>query len=204
MVRGVRIALAAGLLLAGSAHGAGVKTIDRIGTLPRQELEDRLFAYQGGFAALQRSLERLNKEFDTTSPERITSSERQVGNAELALQKARQALADLTGFVAASRRFLTGEQARYLPLADLGREVEDPYLARLAAYLASGRQLLAHTGTYFAQVTAGQEPHWRRYEELYRSYLDSLEKLNDALDRRSRDLRKFAASHPDLGDQLPP
>ncbi|HEY5974007.1 MAG TPA: hypothetical protein VIU41_04635 [Geobacteraceae bacterium] len=204
VIKGLRIALVAGLLLAGTAHGAGVLTIDRIGTLPRQELDDRIFSYQEGFASLQRSLERLNKELDTTSQERIASSERQVRNGELALQKARKALANLTEFVASNRRFLMGEQARYLPLADLGREIEDPYLARLADYLAASRQLLAHTGTYFAQVSAGQEPHWGRYEDLYRAYLDRLDQLNDALDKRAQALRKFVASHPDLRDQLPP
>ena len=188
----------------GRADAAMVKPIENLsGMLAERQVKDLAESYKQAAMALRRSMERMVDGMALDSPAALDESLRMVADTRRALSAARGATTTLSTYVAARRDSLQGEDARFVPLAELDGELEAPYHRAMGEFLDASSRMLKYAAANFAAVSRGGTDERKQYEGLYQEYLHALNAFNEASATRSRRLNEWLNRYADIDDLIP-
>ena len=206
----IRQSAGAGLVLAltllpFSGRAASVKPLEMVTEkILRLEVERLAAEHILAVEMVRRSLERLNKELNITSPERITVSLRLLSDSRDAYSASVRSAVALSGYVGAYRSQLKNNGHEiFLPLARLNDEIEKAYNAALDKFLVTSTQFVQYCGDNLDAVSTGQPEETKHYDALYATYLRDMEAFNSQSMKRSQLLGDWTALYPALLEFLP-
>jgi len=196
------------LLLAGLVQPAGSAEVKPLEVFSEKIfiLEIEHFASEHALASVsvRKTVDRLNRELNIMSQERIQESLKLLAAAREDLAEALRTSAALSNYIAAnSKRLQAAGHGRFLPLADLDSEIEKPYYQSLDSFLATAGGFVRFCRDNLDAIATGQADAGRQYDKLYAAYLQEMDSFNSRSINRSRQLTDLADDYPALWELLP-
>jgi hypothetical protein len=193
------------LLLPGPSFGAQVKPLEVVTEKILVLETERLGGEHAMNAALvRRALERLDKQMNIMSQERIGESLKLLADARSATAAAERSAAGLSSYVQQVRDSLKEKgHVRYLPLARLHDEIEKPYHVALDRFLATATDFVQYCNDNLEAIATGQAAENKRYDQYYIAYLREMEVFNAQSMKRSQQLADWSGEYPALLEFLP-
>jgi hypothetical protein len=153
--------------------------------------------------ALQNSFNKFAGSMDVSTVEAIAESVRSLDAAESAALAARKSSAAMSSYVTDNRARFTDNLVKIIPLGDLYRKVEAPYLDAMSAFFTASKKFLVFVGANFALIKEGSEKERQQYDLLYANYAKALEKFNAANAKHAERLSSFINKNRELMELLP-
>jgi len=190
---------------AGSLSAATVKPLevfsDKILVL---EIESFATEHSLNSTQLRRSVDRLNREMNIMSKATAGESLKLLTTVEEKLSAAVKSSAALSDYLTAnSARLKAAGHGRYLPLAEMDKEIEGRYYKALESFLKTAFTFVQYCYDNFDAVTSGSKEERKRYEELYATYLKEMELFNGQSIARSQLLAEMGSDYPALWELMP-
>lgn len=204
------VAVAAMMLLlvqipAGTAVAATVKPLE-VFSEKILVLEIEYFATEHilNSSLLRRSVDRLNREMNIMSKATAGESLKLLNNVSEKLTAAVKSSESLSRYLTTnSGRLKAAGHARYLPLAEMDKEVEGAYFKSLSAFLKTAFTFVQFCNDNFDGISSGKKEEGKRYEELYAAYLKDMELFNAQSIARSQLLAEMGSEYPSLWELMP-
>jgi len=153
---------------------------------------------------LRRSVDRLNREMNIMSKATSEESLKLLTNVEEKLSAAEKSSASLSRYLTTnSVRLKAAGHGRYLPLAEMDKEIEGPYFKALASFLKTAFTFVHYCHDNFDAISTGSKEEGKRYEELYAAYLKAMELFNAKSIARSQLLAEMGSEYPSLWELMP-
>jgi len=205
-----RRSLAALLLLlmlvpAGTLSAATVKPLE-VFSEKILVLEIEYFATEHSLNStlLRRSVDRLNREMNIMSKGTAGESLKLLTTVEEKLSVAVKSSAALSSYLTTnSDRLKAAGHGRYLPLAEMDKEIEERYYKALSSFLQTAFTFVRYCYDNFDAVSSGSKEESKRYEELYAAYLKEMELFNAQSIARSQLLAEMGSDYPSLWELMP-
>jgi hypothetical protein len=208
----VRLLLAAATLMLlltplfrGGAVAATVKPLE-VFSEKILVLEIEYFASEHSLnsALLRRSVDRLNREMNIMSKETASESLKLLTTVSEKLSAAVKSSESLSRYLTAnSARLKAAGHGRYLPLAEMDKEIEGAYFKSLSSFLKTAFTFVQFCYDNFDAVSSGKKEEGKRYDELYASYLKEMELFNVQSIARSQLLAEMGSEYPSLWELMP-
>lgn len=155
-------------------------------------------------ALMRRALERVDRQMNIMSQERIRESLRLLFDAREALGAAMRSSRALSGYVAEVKgRLREGGHGRFIPLARLNDEIEKPYHESLERFLATSTDFVQFCNDNLEAITSGQAAENKSYDGYYAAYLREMEAFNAQSMKRGQVLSDWSTEYPALLEFLP-
>jgi hypothetical protein len=102
-----------------------------------------------------------------------------------------------------SARLKAAGHGRYIPLAEMDKEIEGAYFKALDSFLKTAFIFVQFCYDNFDAVSSGSKEEGKRYEEFYASYLRDMELFNTQSIARSQLLAEMGSEYPSLWELMP-
>jgi len=153
---------------------------------------------------LRKSVDRLNREMNIMSKSNAGESLKLLTNVAETLSAAVKSSAALSNYLTTnSARLKAAGHGRYIPLAEMDKEIEGDYFKALASFLKTAFTFVQFCSDNFDAVSSGSKAEGKRYEELYASYLKEMELFNVQSIARSQLLAEMGSDFPSLWELMP-
>lgn len=198
-------ALVALPLVTTGAEGASVRPLELFSEkILQREIEHFADDHILASVMLRRAVDRMNREMNIMSKETVQDSQKLLKNASETLAVSMKSSAALSNYLATnSARLKSSGHGRFLPLAALNSEVEEPYHKALESFLATAAVLVGYCSDNFDAISSGSKVEGKRFEELYASYVKEMDKFNTQSIQRSQLLADWGSEYPDLWELMP-
>jgi hypothetical protein len=192
-------------LLKGNAAAATVKPLE-VFSEKILVLEIEYFATEHTLnsALLRRSVDRLNREMNIMSKSTAGESLKLLTNVSEKLSASVKSSEALSRYLTTnSARLKDAGHGRYLPLAEMDKEIEGAYFKQLSTFLKTAFTFVQFCYDNFDGITSGKKEEGKRYEELYAAYLKDMELFNAQSIARSQLLAEMGSEYPSLWELMP-
>lgn len=153
---------------------------------------------------LRRSVDRLNREMNIMSKATAGESLKLLADVSEKLSAAVKSSEGLSRYLTTnSVRLKADGHGRYLPLAEMDKEIEGAYFKTLAAFLKTAFTFVQYCSDNLDAISSGTEAERKRYDELYASYLRDAEIFNAQSISRSQLLAEMGTDHYSLWELMP-
>jgi len=153
---------------------------------------------------LRRSVDRLNREMNIMSKATAGESLKLLTSVSERLSAAVKSSEALSRYLTTNRvRLKAAGHSRYLPLAEMDKEIEGAYFKALASFLKTAFTFVQYCYDNFDAVSSGSKEEGKRYEELYASYVKEMERFNAQSVARSQLLAEMGTDYPSLWELMP-
>jgi hypothetical protein len=193
------------LMLPFPATAASVKPLEVFSEkILQREIEH--FAEEHALASvmLRRALDRMNREMNIMSRETAQESLKLIRNVTERLDASMKSSTALSNYLSSnSARLKQSGHDRFLPLARLNDEIEEPYHKALKKFLSIATEFVGYCSDNFEAISSGSKVEGKRYEELYAAYLREMDNFNGQSIKRSQLLADWGSEFPDLWELMP-
>jgi hypothetical protein len=153
---------------------------------------------------LRRSVDRLNREMNIMSKANAGESLKLLTNVAEKLSAAVKSSESLSRYLTTnSARLKAAGHGRYLPLAEMDKEIEGDYFKALASFLKTAFTFVQFCSDNFDAVSSGSTAEGQRYEELHAAYLKEMDLFNTQSIARSHLLAEMGSDYPSLWELMP-
>jgi hypothetical protein len=201
----IPVLLLLSLILPGNLSAATVKPLE-VFSEKILVLEIEYFATEHSLNStlLRKSVDRLNREMNIMSKSNAGESLKLLTNVAEKLAAAVKSSETLSSYLTKnSARLKAAGHGRYIPLAEMDKEIEGAYFKALASFLKTAFTFVQFCSDNFAAVSSGSKEEGARYEELYASYLKEMEFFNAQSIARSQLLAEMGEDYPSLWELMP-
>jgi len=193
------------LISAGNLSAASVKPLEVFSEkILVLEIEHLSTEHSLNSALLRRSVDRLNREMNIMSKATAGESLKLLADVSGKLSAAIKSSADLSRYLTTnSDRLKAAGHGRYLPLAEMDKEIEGDYFRSLAAFLKTAYIFVQYCYDNLDAISSGNQRERKRYDELYAAYLKDAELFNAQSIARSQLLAEMGTDHYSLWELMP-
>jgi hypothetical protein len=187
------------------AEGASVKPLEIFSEkILQREIEHLAEEHILSSVMLKRAVDRMNREMNIMSKEAALESLKPLNSASESLAASKKSAAALSNYIVSnSTRLKSAGYGCFLPLAKLNDEIEAPYHKALERFLSTAAVFVGYCSDNFDAISIGSKDEGKRYDELYASYVKTLDNYNDQSMKRSQLLADWGSEYPELWELMP-